>query len=214
MKLTHFGHACVLVELDSGPRVLFDPGTYSVGFERCTSLEAILLTHAHPDHVDAERLAALRAANPQACLVTNAECGALLELQAHDLIVSPGDVREVAGISVTVTGGSHAEIHADLPQMANTGFVLDDAVWHPGDGFGKTSPHVDVLLLPIAGPWMRVADAINFAREVNPRLVVPIHQAGLAEVHRQLHYHLVRTLVDADLVVLTEHEPHTVERPT
>ena len=54
---------------------------------------------------------------------------------------------------------------------------------------------------------MRIADAIDFARAVGPRVVVPIHQAGLAEVHRQLHYQLIRSLVPAELVIPTEGLP-------
>ena len=77
MRLTHFGHAAVLIETDENRRVLIDPGTYSSGFESLTGLHLILLTHAHPDHVDAARLGALRDANPEAVVVANAEAAAL-----------------------------------------------------------------------------------------------------------------------------------------
>jgi len=33
LRLTHYGHACVLAELPDGTRILFDPGTYSADFE-------------------------------------------------------------------------------------------------------------------------------------------------------------------------------------
>jgi L-ascorbate metabolism protein UlaG (beta-lactamase superfamily) len=54
-------------------RILFDPGTYSADFEELTGLDAVLITHEHPDHHDAERLARLAAANPQARVVTVAD---------------------------------------------------------------------------------------------------------------------------------------------
>ena len=60
MKITHFGHSCLLVEID-GTRVLFDPGTFSHGFEGIEGLDAILITHQHPDHCDVARLPDLRA---------------------------------------------------------------------------------------------------------------------------------------------------------
>ena len=44
MRLTHFGHSCLLVEL-LGSRILFDPGNFSSGFESLTGLDAILVTH-------------------------------------------------------------------------------------------------------------------------------------------------------------------------
>ena len=71
MQLTHFGHSCLLAEftIDSATStVLFDPGNFSHGFEGITGLDAILITHQHPDHADTERLPALVEANPQAAL--------------------------------------------------------------------------------------------------------------------------------------------------
>lgn len=206
MKLTHFGHAAVLVETDSGATALFDPGTYSSGFEALTGLDLILVTHAHPDHVDAERLPALREANPAAILVANDAAAAMAgEGRPADRLVSDDSPFEAAGVRVRPTNSPHAPIHPDLPPLQNTGFVLDDRLWHPGDALeAEAAGGVDVLLLPVGGPWMKVSDAIDFARAVAPRVVVPIHQAGLAEVHRQLHYQLIRNLVPAELVVLSE----------
>ncbi|WP_374946057.1 MBL fold metallo-hydrolase [Agreia sp.] len=205
MKITHFGHAAVLVETSSGAKALIDPGTYSHGFEAIDELDLILVTHAHPDHVDAERLRALRDANPQAVLVANAEASAAAgESREKDRVVSNGDAFTEAGVRITPTGRLHAEIHSALPTVLNTGFILDDDVWHPGDAFDASPRKVDILLLPVGGPFMKVADAIDFARAVEPRVIVPIHQAGLAEIHRQLHYGLLKKLVPAELIVLEE----------
>jgi L-ascorbate metabolism protein UlaG (beta-lactamase superfamily) len=206
MKLTHFGHAAVLVETDEGRRALFDPGTYSSGFESLTDLDVILLTHAHPDHVDVARLAALREANPDAVLIANADAAGLADdARPSDRVVVDAEPFEVAGVKVQPTGRVHGVIHPDLPSLANSGFILDDAVWHPGDAFDAEPRSVDVLLLPVGGPWMKVGDAIDFARAVGPRVIVPIHQAGLADVHRQLHYGLLKSLVSSsELVVLDE----------
>ena len=206
MKLTHFGHAAVLVETDDGRRALLDPGTYSSGFESLTGLDLILLTHAHPDHVDAARLGALREANPEAILVANPEAAALAgNGSPTDRIVADDTPFDVAGVNVQPTMSAHGIIYPALPPVANTGFILDGAVWHPGDSFGAEPRTVDVLLLPIGGPWMKVADAIDFAKAVAPRVIVPIHQGGLAEVHRALHYGLMKNFVSSsELVVLDE----------
>ena len=63
MDLTHFGHSCLLADFD-GTTMLFDPGTFSHGFEGVTGLSAILITHQHPDHADRDRLPALAEGNP------------------------------------------------------------------------------------------------------------------------------------------------------
>lgn len=209
MLITHFGHAAVLVETASGARALFDPGTYSSGFEGLAELDLILVTHAHPDHVDADRLAALREANPSAALIANAEATAAAgPSRDGDRQVGDDAPLELAGVRIEPTGRAHAPIHPDLPPMSNTGFILDDAVWHPGDAFDASPKQVDVLLLPVGGPFMKISEAVDFARSVAPRVIVPIHQAGLADIHRQLHYGLLRNLVPAELVVLDEGVAH------
>lgn len=212
MKLTHFGHASVLVETENGRRALLDPGTYSSGFEALSDIDLLLLTHAHPDHVDAERFGAIRDANPGAVLVANDEAAALAnDERSGDKRVSGDEAFEIAGIRVQPTGAVHAAIHPKLPPLANTGFVLDDSVWHPGDAFDATPRHVDVLLLPVGGPWMKVSEAIDFAAAVAPRVIIPIHQGGLADVHRQLHYRLISNLVStSELRVLEEGVTHEI----
>lgn len=211
MKIMHLGHAAVLVETSGGAKVLIDPGTYSHGFETIDDLDLILVTHAHPDHVDAGRLGALREANPQAVLVANAEASAAAgHSREQDRVISDDQAFTEAGVRIKPTGRVHAEIHSALPPLTNTGFILNDEVWHPGDAFDATPQKVDVLLLPVGGPFMKVADAIDFARAIGPRVIVPIHQAGLAEIHRQLHYGLLRKLVPAELVVLEEGVPREV----
>ena len=62
MQLTHLGHSCLLAEFNddsAATTVLFDPGNFSHGFEGICGLDAILITHQHPDHADTERLPAL-----------------------------------------------------------------------------------------------------------------------------------------------------------
>ncbi|MGL5911486.1 MAG: MBL fold metallo-hydrolase, partial [Phycicoccus sp.] len=65
MRLTHVGHACVLVEM-AGSRLVIDPGTFVDDLSGLRDLDAVLVTHQHPDHLDQHRLPALLADNPRA----------------------------------------------------------------------------------------------------------------------------------------------------
>jgi L-ascorbate metabolism protein UlaG (beta-lactamase superfamily) len=183
MELAHFGHSCVLVQTSSA-RLLFDPGTFSDGFEALTDLSAILLTHQHGDHLDLERLPALVAANPQATLVLDAgsvPAVAALGLSIAPQVARPGDRLELGGESVTVTGGEHAVIHPDIPVIPNVGYVIGEgAFYHPGDSLAVVPYDVDVLAAPVSAPWLRVSDAVDFVRALTPRVAVPIHEAVLA----------------------------------
>ncbi|MGW5572828.1 MBL fold metallo-hydrolase [Nocardia thailandica] len=212
MNITHFGHACVLVELpgEAGPtRILFDPGTYSQGFEDLTELDLILITHAHPDHLDIARLAALLAVNDSAQLIVGMDTAAALDRPDHPEnmrrpahVVSPGQVLSVLGHDIAITGGEHACIHSALPSSENVGYVIDGVVFHPGDAFDPITTTVDVLLLPIGGPWMKIGEAIDYLRSIGPRVVVPIHQAGLAPAHQNMHCQLVKNLASENTRVL------------
>lgn len=198
MKITHFGHACVLVEIerDGGTvRLLFDPGAYSTDFEGVRDLDAVLITHEHPDHVDVARLAPLIAENPTAWLIVDPGSSKLLQdAGMGHKTVGKGDSITVAGVSIQVLAGDHAVIHPDLPCAHNNGYLVDGRLLHPGDAFVLPPQPVDILLLPTGGPWMKVSEAIDYLRSVAPRTAIPIHQAGLAAVHEQLHQQLFRNL--------------------
>ena len=62
MLITHLGHSAVLVETEN-TRILIDPGNFSDAWHGLTDLDAVLLTHQHPDHLDPEQLPALLTAN-------------------------------------------------------------------------------------------------------------------------------------------------------
>jgi L-ascorbate metabolism protein UlaG (beta-lactamase superfamily) len=184
VQIVHFGHSCVLLSTDSA-RLLFDPGTFSAGFESATELDAILITHQHPDHLDGERLPALVAANPRAALVVDEDSAPVLEELGlrPTSVAEPGDTFTFGGTAVTAVGGRHATIHQDLPVPANAGYVVDDgAFYHPGDALFVPEQAVDVLGLPMAAPWLKLAELIDFLRAVGPRVAVPIHEALLSEI--------------------------------
>ncbi|WP_432181626.1 MBL fold metallo-hydrolase [Streptomyces sp. NBC_00063] len=205
MKITHYGHACVLVEIEREghtARLLFDPGTYSTGFENLRDIDAVLLTHEHPDHVDIERLAPLLEANPAARVI--ADPGSSKQLGEAGLrheTVGNGDTVTIAGVPIQVLAGDHAIIHPQLPCVHNNGYFVDERLFHPGDAFIVPQQPVDVLLLPTGGPWMKASEAIDYLRAAAPRIAIPIHQAGLATVHQQLHQQLFRNLAPEESTV-------------
>jgi L-ascorbate metabolism protein UlaG (beta-lactamase superfamily) len=178
MQVTHFGHSCVL--LDTGAaRLLIDPGTFSTGFEDVTGLDAVLVTHQHPDHLDPDRLPALLRANPDARLIVDSGTAGQLGGVDHET-VEPGATVTVAGARVEVLGGQHAVIHPDIPRIVNNAYLVDGTHLHPGDALDTVPADVDVLFLPAAAPWSKISETIEYLRAVAPRAAVPIHQGILA----------------------------------
>jgi L-ascorbate metabolism protein UlaG (beta-lactamase superfamily) len=186
MQITHYGHACLLVETGSA-RLLIDPGTFSSGFESLRELTAVLITHQHVDHLDVERLPDLLAANPDASLVTDtASAEQLAEKGVAARAVRPGERLSLGGTAVQTVGGRHAVIHRDIPVIPNVGYLVDGVLLHPGDSFHVPDERVEVLALPTGAPWLKAGEAVDYLRAVSPRIAVPIHEAVLARP--QLHY--------------------------
>lgn len=194
MQITHFGHSCLLVELD-GTRVLFDPGNFSHGFEGITGLDAILITHQHPDHCDVARLPDLVAANPDAARFADPQTSAQLngdDVAGEWTAAHSGTSVQVGNVTARVTGGRHAVIHPEIPVIDNVAYILGtDAepakFMHPGDSFYIPFEKIDVLALPAAAPWMKLSESVDYLRGVAPRVAVPIHQAVQSEAGIAVH---------------------------
>jgi L-ascorbate metabolism protein UlaG (beta-lactamase superfamily) len=194
MEVTHFGHSCVL--LDTGAaRLLIDPGNFSADFEGLTGIDAVLVTHQHPDHLDPERLPALLKANPQARLVVDSGTAGQLGAMKTDVepeIVEPGTAVQIGGARVEVLGGRHAVIHPDIPVIPNNAYLVDGTHLHPGDALTVVPAEpLEVLFLPTAAPWQKLSDAVTYLREVAPRTAVPIHQ-GILSVPGMYYGHFER----------------------
>jgi len=175
LKLTHLGHACMLLETDTA-RLLFDPGAFS-RFDEVRDLDAVLVTHQHADHLDAERLTTLLAANPGARLVVDTDSvRAVAGLPTPHVVAAPGDTLILAGTKVEVVGGLHAAVYGAVPGCSNAAYLVDGGAFlHPGDSFTAV-PDVDVVAVAIDGPWLKLAEAVDYVRTLSPRVAVPIHE--------------------------------------
>jgi L-ascorbate metabolism protein UlaG (beta-lactamase superfamily) len=176
MELIKYTHACVRLEND-GRVLLVDPGIWAeeAAFD---GVSEVLVTHEHFDHVDVERLAK---AGDVLVYAPATIVEKLSEAGVRTQTVALGDTFEAAGFSVRAVGGLHAEIYDGLPGCANLGYVIDGTLYHPGDSFFVPDAQVETLLVPLSGPWFKLAEAIDFVRAVKPVRAFPIHDAMLSD---------------------------------
>ncbi|MFE6967885.1 MBL fold metallo-hydrolase [Isoptericola sp. NPDC057653] len=190
LTLTAWGHAALRLERD-GRALVVDPGTFTDP-RVLDGADAVLVTHEHVDHVDVPRLVSVLTASPgpevwgpQVVVDLLAEAGApAARLHA----VAGGDAFDAAGFAVRALGERHATVHPDITPPANVAYLVDGVVLHPGDSFTPppAGTRVEVLALPVAAPWLKVAESVDYARQVGPRTAVPIHDAILNDAGKAL----------------------------
>jgi L-ascorbate metabolism protein UlaG (beta-lactamase superfamily) len=183
MQLTKYAHSCVRLDGPGGALVL-DPGVFSDGAAALRGAEALLITHEHSDHFDLPVvLDALRAAPGLRAWAPASVAAQLPEFGDRVTAVAAGDAFEAAGLPVRATGGQHALIYASIPVVANVGYLIGEpgaALYHPGDSLIVPIERVDTLLAPIAAPWSKVAEVLDFVVSVRPRIAHQIHEGVLS----------------------------------
>jgi L-ascorbate metabolism protein UlaG (beta-lactamase superfamily) len=181
MELIKHGHACIVLS-DGERRLVIDPGAFTdpSAFE---GADAVLITHEHFDHFEPERLRAAMDVAPGLEVWTNRSVAAALEGAGDRVhVVGAGDALTVAGFDVHVYGELHAEIHRDLPRIANIGFLVGHQVFHPGDAFTVPEEPVATLLLPVHAPWSKVSEVIDYVRAVDADQAYAVHDGLLNDI--------------------------------
>jgi L-ascorbate metabolism protein UlaG (beta-lactamase superfamily) len=207
--LTYVGHATVLAEI-SGVRLLTDPllggGILHVrrrapapAIEDLRGLAAILISHAHHDHLDPGSLRLVAGdcpvILPRGCAAAARRVGALEVIE-----VQQGDRVQVGDLVVEAVEAAHdGRRYPFGPPVAALGYLVEGPcpLYFAGDtdlfsGMSELAGRVDVALLPIWG-WgpsippghldpTRAAEAVT---RIRPRIAVPIHWGTLKAIGAQ-----------------------------
>jgi L-ascorbate metabolism protein UlaG (beta-lactamase superfamily) len=179
MKITKLGHCCLLLEL-KGVKILTDPGIYTEKeHSKLKGVNYIFITHEHSDHYHLDSLKILMQKNPDALVYTNTSVSRLLAMEGiyHHVVKDSETVLLDDGkISVRGIGMEHAMMHRSVPLSENTGFFFDERLFYPGDSLSTfVNQPVDILALPVAGPWVKISDSIDYALEIKPKYCFPVH---------------------------------------
>jgi L-ascorbate metabolism protein UlaG (beta-lactamase superfamily) len=205
-RLTYIGHSTVLIE-DGGVRLLTDPLLHGgimhmrrrvplPPLEPLRDLDAVLISHAHADHLDVKSLRMLD--HPSAVLAPRGCAGILKRAGMRDVVeLVPGDRCAVAGIEVEAVPADHDGRRNPFSRdLGALGFIVDGStrIYFAGDTdlfdeMEALAGRVDVALLPIWGWGPRLPaghlnpeSAARAVALIRPAVVVPIHWGTMRSV--------------------------------
>jgi L-ascorbate metabolism protein UlaG (beta-lactamase superfamily) len=180
MKIKKLGHCCLVVETND-KRIMTDPGSYTTEEQvKEKNIDLILITHEHGDHLHIESLKKILENNPNVKIITNNGVGKFLnEIGIKFEVLENKIPKEILGVELEAHDCKHEEIFEEYGQVQNTGYFIDKRLFYPGDAFYNPGKPVDVLALPVAGPWTRIKDFLKYALEIKPKICFPVHDGGL-----------------------------------
>jgi len=190
MKIHKLAHCCLVIDLKSVDshfrRILLDPGFYSVEkHSKVNKIDIVLITHEHADHFHIESLKELIKNHPDIGVITNDAVGAMLAKEGIEhRVMEHGNSVDIKGVHIEAYGKEHALFHKSVPAVSNVGFLITENhsekpthFFFPGDAFTDPLTEIDVLALPVTGPWMKISEAIDYALQLKPKKAFPVHDA-------------------------------------
>lgn len=193
---------------EGGVKILTDPGNFTEDkVKDLNGIDALLISHEHQDHFHIPSIKDLLKNNPSLPIITNAPVAALLEQEGiteNVHVVAEGASMDFKGVNFTAVGHLHAEIYKTLPSVENTGFIVGEEFYYPGDGFTQAGKPVTTIALPVIAPWMKLSECVDFALASGAKKFVPVHDAFFAEGQPNFFQMMTRRLLEANGMELLE----------
>lgn len=204
MKVTKFPQSCLLLEKD-GQKIVIDPGLHFLQTHKIDELGdvvGVLYTHEHSDHYNPEIADTLKQKGIK--LYANQSTAKLIGEGCA--VISDGQEFTVGNFEVKAYELPHCLVMDGQPGPQNTGYAIDDTLFHPGDGKELDGLTADNLALPIVGPDISLLDAANFARQLGAKVAIPIHFDGIPASPDVFKEYAQKGKLDCEIRVLSDGE--------
>ncbi|MCQ2569056.1 MAG: MBL fold metallo-hydrolase [Candidatus Saccharibacteria bacterium] len=177
MKITKLEHSGLLVE-NNGAFLVCDPVEIEQQLPAFSNVKAIVITHVHGDHFNPAIVDRIRSGNPDVKIFTTEENAANIP---SSVAVTDGDLVNVEGFDLKFFGKDHASIIPGQVPCQNIGVVINGTIANPGDSFDMPPEKVELLCVPISGPWCKAFESIEYFKNVVPKAAIAFHDAILSE---------------------------------
>jgi len=188
MKLKRLAQSTTLLTTRGGSTLLIDPGKYNLDPGKLTIAtfplaDVVVITHKHADHFDLDLLKGILSRS-KPVLITNKEIKGILDKEGiSSKVIVEGDTINEAGFMLKAVKTDHV---VRDEYIVNFGLVVSAdgiSLYHTSDtryidpSLLPKETRTKYLLVPISnrGVVMGIDDALVFANELKPELVIPLH---------------------------------------
>ncbi|MBI3986247.1 MAG: MBL fold metallo-hydrolase [Lentisphaerae bacterium] len=182
LEITFVGHGSLLLAF-GGKTLHVDPYSRLTDYTKLPKAELVLITHDHPDHLDAAALRIVQTSNT--VVVLPPICA---ERVTGGTVMTNGEVRTMLGIKVEAVPAYNLVHKRDSgrvfhPKGEGNGYVLtfgDKRIYVAGDTENtpemKLLQQIDCAFLPMNLPYTMTPEMVaDAARVFKPKILYPYH---------------------------------------
>jgi L-ascorbate metabolism protein UlaG (beta-lactamase superfamily) len=182
LEITFIGHGSLMFTY-RGVVIHVDPYSRLADYSKLPQADLILITHEHPDHLDAKALEEVR--TPKTILILTETCAARLK---GGIVMKNGDVQTVGGLQIEAVPAYNL-VHMRSegvpyhPKGIGNGYVITfhkKRVYIAGDTENipemKQLRDIECAFLPMNLPYTMTPEMVaDAARAFKPRILYPYH---------------------------------------
>lgn len=192
MRIEKFVHSCLRLTVGENA-LLFDPGKFGfidgrVDPKTLAGANVVVITHAHPDHLDPAALKTILAGGGK--VVGNAEVRDALAGESIAVEVFEEGVRRFGAFELRAIPVPHEPILAkETPRV--TAFLINGRLLNCGDSFDDAllaHAGVEALALPVMAPYLTELKVMAFAKAMRPKFALPLHDGHARDFFVEQRY--------------------------
>jgi L-ascorbate metabolism protein UlaG (beta-lactamase superfamily) len=177
LKITFIGHGTLMFTYQS-KIIHVDPWTSQADYSKLPKADVILITHEHPDHLDAKAVAAIR--KDQTVILLTKSCAGQV---TGGTVMKNGDTQTAAGFKIEAVPAYNLDNKTFHPKGNGNGYVITfgkTRVYVAGDTENipemKDLKNITIAFLPMNLPYTMTPEQVaQAAQAFHPKIVYPYH---------------------------------------